>query len=182
MPSVPFTVSGWRPKILFGLLSVRPSSQPPLPRRCTGRRLALPAELNQSMDQKPGAPRTDGVTEGDRSPAHIDLVRIQSQFPTGACPKPAERTFPRITSSNTAAPRPARCSACAIAMLPNRVAGTELSPPLKLPIGVRTALTMTASLISPPLQNPRAAIPRLPTSSGERNRSNARPETRVHSG
>ena len=31
-----------------------------------------------------------------------------------------------------------------MATLPNFVAGTELKTPLKLPIGVRTALTMTA--------------------------------------
>jgi hypothetical protein len=37
-----------------------------------------------------------------------------------------------------------RLSASAMAMLPSLVAGTELNTPLKLPIGVRTALTMTA--------------------------------------
>jgi hypothetical protein len=37
-----------------------------------------------------------------------------------------------------------RFSASAMAMLPSFVAGTELNTPLKLPIGVRTALTMTA--------------------------------------
>jgi MFS-type transporter involved in bile tolerance (Atg22 family) len=37
-----------------------------------------------------------------------------------------------------------RFSASAMTILPNVVAGTELKTPLKLPIGVRTALTMTA--------------------------------------
>ena len=36
-----------------------------------------------------------------------------------------------------------RFRASAMTMLPNLVAGTELNAPLKLPIGVRTALTMT---------------------------------------
>ena len=36
-----------------------------------------------------------------------------------------------------------RFNASAIAMLPSVVAGTLLKAPLKLPIGVRTALTMT---------------------------------------
>jgi len=37
-----------------------------------------------------------------------------------------------------------RVNASAMATLPSLVAGTELNTPLKLPIGVRTALTMTA--------------------------------------
>src|SRR5690349_18733099 len=47
------------------------------------------------------------------------------------------------TASTSSGRKCARFNASAIAMLPNFVAGTALKTPLKPPIGVRTALTMT---------------------------------------
>ena len=44
-------------------------------------------------------------------------------------------------------PKLIRFKASAMATLPNLVAGTGLNTPLKLPIGVRTALTMTACVL-----------------------------------
>ena len=65
----------------------------------------------------------------------------------GACPTPAWRTWPMRTSSTStvAGSRPARSTAARIAVPPSSVAGTVLSAPPNLPIGVRAALTMKTS-------------------------------------
>ena len=66
----------------------------------------------------------------------------------GAWPRPADRTQPMYTSSTRLPGNPIRFNASAMAMLPSFVAGTPLKMPLKLPIGVRAALTMTASFLT----------------------------------
>ncbi len=62
----------------------------------------------------------------------------------GAWPTPAWRTWPMRTSSTwaVAGSSPARSTAARIAVPPNVVAGTPLSAPPNLPMGVRAALTM----------------------------------------
>jgi hypothetical protein len=62
----------------------------------------------------------------------------------GACPTPACTTFPMITSSMSSGPTPERSTAVRTEMAPSSVAERGESPPRKRPIGVRTALTMTA--------------------------------------
>src|SRR2546423_3822834 len=59
-------------------------------------------------------------------------------------PRPAVRTQPMMTWSTESPGRSIRFKAAPIAMPPSLVAGIDLNTPLKLPIGVRTALTMTA--------------------------------------
>src|SRR6185436_9869627 len=61
----------------------------------------------------------------------------------GFCPRPALTTFPMTTSSTLSGATPARFTASATTMLPSLVAGRGESVPRNLPMGVRTALTMT---------------------------------------
>lgn len=63
----------------------------------------------------------------------------------GFCPRPACSTLPMITSSTCSGATPARSKAARMTAAPSSVAETELRAPLNVPIGVRTALTMTAS-------------------------------------
>ena len=69
---------------------------------------------------------------------------LSSAWRAGACPTPACRTWPIRTSSiwAVAGSRPARSTAARMATPPSSVAGTVLSAPPNLPIGVRAALTM----------------------------------------
>jgi hypothetical protein len=69
----------------------------------------------------------------------------------GFCPRPACSTQPSTTSSTSSPEIPARSSAARTACAPSSVAGTSLKAPAKLPTGVRTALTITASSITTPL-------------------------------
>ena len=65
----------------------------------------------------------------------------------GACPKLACNTFPMYTSFTIFGSIPAFSIAPFIAAAPNFVADTDDKDPPKLPIGVRTADTITTSLI-----------------------------------
>ncbi len=62
----------------------------------------------------------------------------------GAWPRPADTTFPRMTSPSSAASIPARSMAARIARAPSSVAERGLRPPRKRPMGVRAAETITA--------------------------------------
>src|ERR1017187_247053 len=77
----------------------------------------------------------DGTLSG--SPAPI------ADWRAGFCPSPAWSTLPMSTSSTESIP--ARRSASSTAIDPSLVAGTSVNTPPKVPTGVRTALTMTAS-------------------------------------
>src|SRR5262245_27386696 len=70
---------------------------------------------------------------------------LRAAWRAGACPRPAPRTSPMMTSSMSSFFTPDLCTASFTAILPRSVAGKELSAPLKLPIGVRAALTITGS-------------------------------------
>ena len=74
-----------------------------------------------------------------------------SAWRAGACPTPAWSTWPIRTSSigAVAGSRPARSTAARIATPPSSVAGTALSAPPNLPIGVRAALTMKTCPFGP---------------------------------
>ena len=65
----------------------------------------------------------------------------------GFWPRPADRTLPISTSSTASGSTPARRTASAMTRAPRSTAGTDDSAPWKPPMGVRTALTMTASLM-----------------------------------
>src|SRR5512138_2288725 len=88
----------------------------------------------------------------------------------GACPSPACTTLPIRTSSISDGSIPARSTAALTATEPSLVAGTLLNAPRNLPIGVRTALRMTASvsllMLSPLARN--AAIIAVPSLLGAR--------------
>jgi hypothetical protein len=66
----------------------------------------------------------------------------------GFCPRPAVRTQPSTTSSTSPSAISARSSAARTACAPSSVAATSLNCPPKLPTGVRSALTITASSIT----------------------------------
>ena len=55
----------------------------------------------------------------------------------GACPAPADRTFPRIASSIWSAGTPERSTAALTAAAPRSGADNAASPPRKRPTGVR---------------------------------------------
>jgi hypothetical protein len=64
----------------------------------------------------------------------------------GFCPSPAETTLPMITSSIAAGSwMPARSTAAFTTRAPSWGAGRLLRPPWNRPMGVRTALRITAS-------------------------------------
>ncbi len=63
----------------------------------------------------------------------------------GAWPTPACRTFPITTSSTADGETPDRSRAARIAVAPSRGAGTADSEPMKEPMGVRAAPTITTS-------------------------------------
>ena len=65
----------------------------------------------------------------------------------GFCPSPAVRTQPSTTSSTSSPAISARSSAARTACAPSSVAAMSLNCPPKLPTGVRSALTITASSI-----------------------------------
>src|SRR5437016_2950783 len=64
----------------------------------------------------------------------------------GFCPRPAEITFPMMTSSMSAGTRPARFTASAIAVLPSLTASTFRKARPYLPTGVREAPARTTSV------------------------------------
>jgi len=78
------------------------------------------------------------------SPALMEACRA------GACPSPAERTLPMMTSCTSSPRTPARRTASWMATAPRRGAGMPLRDPRKLPIGVLHALTITTSRIEEP--------------------------------
>src|SRR4029453_12088792 len=63
----------------------------------------------------------------------------------GFCPRPADTTLPMMHSSTVSASTPARRMASATTSAPSCGAVKDLSAPRNLPVGVRTALTMTES-------------------------------------
>src|SRR5262245_30884060 len=63
----------------------------------------------------------------------------------GACPSPAETTFPITTSSTSSGATPARATASFTTIAPSWGAVKPLSVPRNLPVGTRTAERMTAS-------------------------------------
>src|SRR5437870_10196112 len=65
----------------------------------------------------------------------------------GFWPKPAETTFPSITSSTCSGARPARSTAAFTTIAPSCVALIVFKAPWNFPIGVRTALMMTGSFM-----------------------------------
>src|SRR5215470_17009256 len=65
----------------------------------------------------------------------------------GACPRPAETTLPRITSSTWPGSRPARTTASLTTRAPSCGAEKPFSAPRNLPVGTRTAERITASRI-----------------------------------
>src|SRR5438445_5266972 len=67
----------------------------------------------------------------------------------GFWPSPALTTFPMMHSSTACGSRPARRTASATTSAPSRVAASDFSVPRNLPVGVRTAETMTVSLTFP---------------------------------
>ena len=79
------------------------------------------------------------VVDGTLSASPAPIADCRAVF----CPRPAWSTLPMSTSST--ASMPARRSASSTAIDPSRVAGTSVNTPPKVPTGVRTALTMTAS-------------------------------------
>lgn len=81
----------------------------------------------------------------------------------GACPSPALSTQPISTLSMRSPGRPVLAQASRIARLPNRVAGMELKAPVKLPIGVLAALTMTAWGLSLITASPSRSAPNSPS-------------------
>ena len=66
----------------------------------------------------------------------------------GACPQPADNTWPIITWSTAIFFIPSLSKAPLITWEPNAVAESEDKLPAKEPMGVRRALTMTTSEIS----------------------------------
>src|SRR5215510_10566042 len=64
----------------------------------------------------------------------------------GFCPSPALTTLPMMHSSIVAGSRLARRTASATTRAPSRVAGSDFKAPGNLPVGVRTAETMTVSV------------------------------------
>src|SRR6185369_922096 len=63
----------------------------------------------------------------------------------GFCPRPALTTLPMMHSSTASASTPARRIASATTSAPSCGAVKDLSEPRNLPVGVRTAETMTVS-------------------------------------
>src|SRR5215831_18331703 len=63
----------------------------------------------------------------------------------GFCPSPALTTFPMMHSSTIPGSTPARRTASATTRAPSSVADSDFSAPRNLPVGVRTAETMTVS-------------------------------------
>ena len=79
----------------------------------------------------------------------------------GACPTPACSTLPRITSSTVSASNLVRAMVSLMSPAAKRGAGTVDSPPMKRPMGVRSADTMTArSILNVLLDESRYCIPR----------------------
>ena len=72
-------------------------------------------------------------------PAAIEAWRA------GFWPCAAVRIWPMMTSETRPGSMPARSSAALMAMAPRSWAGVVANAPLKLPTGVRAALTMTTS-------------------------------------
>ncbi len=69
----------------------------------------------------------------------------------GLSPVPAAMTLPMTTSSTCSLSMPARLTASAITAAPNVCTDTSARPPPNLPMGVRTALTITTcSTLRPP--------------------------------
>src|SRR5213596_679284 len=77
----------------------------------------------------------------------------------GAWPTPPWSTFPMITSSTAPSSIPARRTASRITSAPSLGAGNGASPPRYLPIGVRTAETMTGVVLSGIFSNERDQAP-----------------------
>src|SRR5262245_31777496 len=67
----------------------------------------------------------------------------------GACPTPADRISPIMTSSTSRRCRPARNSAARMAIAPSSGAGISLRAPRNLPMGVRAPESTYASLMLP---------------------------------
>ncbi len=67
----------------------------------------------------------------------------------GACPPPADTTFPMSTSYTVDGSTPARSTAALTALAPRSVTSTELNAPINFPTGVLAAERITASLPSP---------------------------------
>src|SRR6187399_1928843 len=81
------------------------------------------------------------ATRGSRPPR-------SAAWRAGAWPSPALTTFPMMHSSTAAGSMAARRTASATTRAPRSVAENPLRAPRNLPVGVRTALTMTASRTS----------------------------------
>ncbi len=81
------------------------------------------------------------ATEGGR-PARIAAWRA------GAWPRPAETTFPRMTSSTCSGASPARATASRTTRAPRAGAAKPFRDPRNFPVGRRTAERMTDSRIA----------------------------------
>ena len=68
---------------------------------------------------------------------------LSAAWRAGACPCPAIRQLPKITSSTSAGATPARSTAALIATAPRSDAASAAKSPSRPPIGVLAAPTMT---------------------------------------
>src|SRR5712691_2789317 len=73
---------------------------------------------------------------------------LSAAWRAGFCPRPADTTLPMMHSSTISGSMPARRIASATTSAPSSVAVNPFSTPRNLPVGVRTAETMTDSRIA----------------------------------
>jgi hypothetical protein len=79
------------------------------------------------------------------APAVSGRPAFSAAWRAGAWPMPAVTTLPRMHSSTWAGSTPARATASRTAIAPSSGADSDFSAPRNRPVGVRTALRMTAS-------------------------------------
>ena len=84
------------------------------------------------------------LVDGERGDV-IGQPAAERRLPRRVLPEPGETTLPMMHSSTIAGSMPARRTASATTSAPSCGAVKSLSAPRNLPVGVRTALTMTTS-------------------------------------
>src|ERR1035437_7905824 len=117
-------------------------SMPPATTTSTSPALIICAAIATALSPEPQSMLIEVAGTSLGIPAAIATWRA------GFGPSPACSTHPRMTSSTSPPANPARSSAARTATAPSSVADTSLNCPPKLPTGVRTALTITASSIT----------------------------------
>ena len=78
---------------------------------------------------------------------------LSAAWRAGAWPSPPETTLPMMHSSTLPGSMPARVTASRTTRAPSAGAGKSLRVPRNLPVGTRTALTMTASAMADDLHS-----------------------------